>query len=213
MQSREVVMSSKGLRERLKPSLQDFMMRFMDELRPQTIGEAAGCVLEVGFGTGRNLVHYGAEVEKLIAIDPMNTEGVRTVEDRIARAPFPFERASLTSSDGLPFEAAHFDCIVTTWTLCSISDPHRVLVEMRRVLKPSGRYLFVEHGRGPRPSTERWQDRLNPIWCRLTGGCNINRRIDRLVEDAGFSLVSLDRFQHKGPALLASMYRGVASPG
>jgi ubiquinone/menaquinone biosynthesis C-methylase UbiE len=204
-------MASKGLRERLKPGIQDLLMRFMDELRPQTVGAAAGQVLEVGFGTGRNLAHYGAGVERLTGLDPLDTAGVRAVEERIARSSFPVERALPVSAGRLPFEAARFDCIVTTWTLCSIPDPHETLVEMRRVLKPGGRYLFIEHGRSPRPSTERWQDRLNPIWRRLMDGCNINRRIDRLVEDAGFSLVSLDRFQHKGPALLAHMYRGVAT--
>jgi ubiquinone/menaquinone biosynthesis C-methylase UbiE len=206
-------MASKGLRERLKPRIQDFMMRFMDELRPQTVGAAGGKVLEVGFGTGRNLAHYGARVEKLIGLDPLNTEGVRAVEERIARASFPVERTFLTSDDRLPFQEASFDCIITTWTLCSIPDPGKALVEMRRVLKPGGHYLFIEHGRSPRPSTERWQDRINPIWRRLMDGCNINRPIDRLVEDAGFSLVSLDRFQHKGPQLLAYMYRGVATSG
>ena len=206
-------MASKELRERLKPGIQDFLMRFMDELRPQTVGAAAGRVLEVGFGTGRNLAYYGAGVEELTGIDPLNTEGARTVEERIARAPFPVERTVPTGDDRLPFEAGRFDCIVTTCTLCSIPDPGKALAEMRRVLKPGGRYLFVEHGRSSRPSIERWQDRLNPIWRCLTGGCNINRRIDRLVEDAGFSLVSLDRFQHKGPPLLAYMYRGVATSG
>ena len=186
-------------------------MRFMDELRPQTVGAAAGRVLEVGFGTGRNLAYYGAGVEKLTGLDPLNTEGARTVEERIARASFPVERTLLTSDDRLPFAEARFDCIVTTWTLCSIPDPRKALMEMRRVLRPGGHYLFVEHGRSPRPSTERWQDRLNPIWRRLMDGCNINRRIDRLVEDAGFSLASLDRFQYKGPPLLTYMYRGVAT--
>ena len=186
-------------------------MRSMDELRPQTVGAAAGRILEVGFGTGRNLAYYGAGVEELTGLDPLNTAGVRIVEERIARASFPVERTFLPSDETLPFEAARFDCIVTTWTICSIADPHKALTEMRRVLKPGGHYLFDEHGRSPRPRTQRWQDRLNPIWRRLMDGCNINRRIDRLVEDAGFSLASLECFQHKGPALLAYMYRGVAT--
>jgi SAM-dependent methyltransferase len=199
------------MRERLKPRIQDFAMRFMDELRPETVGAAEGSVLEVGFGTARNLEHYGAGVERLTGLDPMRSEGVRAVEERIARARFPVERAVLRADGELPFDAGRFDCVVSTWTLCSISDPARALAELRRVLRPGGRYLFIEHGRSARPSTERWQDRLNPIWRRLMDGCNINRRIDRLVEGAGFSLVSLDRFQHKGPSILAQMYRGVAT--
>ena len=204
-------MASKGLRERFKPVLQDFMMRFMDELRAETVGAAAGTALEVGFGTGRNLAYYGAGMEKLTGLDPLNTHGVRAVEERIARASFQVERAQLPSLESLPFGAGHFDCIVSTWTLCSIREPVQALREMHRVLKPGGRYLFIEHGRSPSPRTERWQDRLNPIWRCLMDGCNLNRRIDRLVEDAGFSFVSLDRFQHKGPSLLAHMYRGVAT--
>lgn len=199
------------LRARLKLHVQDWSMRFMDELRASAIGAAGGSVLEIGFGTARNLEYYGAGVERLTGLDPMRTEGYRAVEERIARARFPVERTALRAGAELPFDAGHFDCIVTTWTLCSIVDPVAALAEMRRVLKPGGRYVFIEHGRSSRPSTARWQDRLNPIWCRVMDGCNMNRPIDQLVETAGFSLSSLDRFQHKGPALLAHMYRGIAT--
>ena len=200
-----------GLRERLKPRIQDFAMAFMDELRPSAVGAAGGRVLEVGFGTARNLEHYGAGVESLTGVDPMRTEGVRAVEERISRARFPVERTVLRADGELPFDAGSFDCVVTTWTLCSIPDPAAALTEMRRVLRPGGRYVFIEHGRSSRPSTARWQDRLNPIWRRLMDGCNMNRPIDQLVASAGFSLASLDRFQHRGPAVLAHMYRGVAT--
>jgi ubiquinone/menaquinone biosynthesis C-methylase UbiE len=100
---------------------------------------------------------------------------------------------------------------VTTWTLCSIPEVERALGEMRRVLKPRGRYLFIEHGRSDSDSTARWQDRINPIWKRVCDGCNINRKIDRLVEDGGFELTTLDRFRAKGPGIAAAMYRGVAT--
>jgi ubiquinone/menaquinone biosynthesis C-methylase UbiE len=199
-----------GLRERLKPRIQDWAMAFMDELRPETVAGAEGEVLEVGFGTARNLEHYGKGVERVTGLDPMRTEGVAAVEERIARASFPVERTVLRADGALPFDAARFDCVITTWTLCSIPDPHAALAEMHRVLKPGGRYLFIEHGRSSRPSTVRWQDRLNPLWRRLMDGCNINRPIDELVGRAGFSLASLDRFQHKGPPVLAHMYRGIA---
>ena len=201
-----------GLREFLKPRIQDFTMRFMDELRPATVGTAEGEVLEVGFGTARNLEHYGAGVRRVTGVDPMSTEGIGTIETRIARSRFPVERVVLRADDEmLPFDAGRFDCVVTTWTLCSIPEPSVALAEMQRVLKPGGRYLFIEHGRSPVPGTARWQDRLNPIWRRIADGCNMNRPIDQLVEKAGFSLRSLERFQHKGPRVLAHMYRGIAT--
>lgn len=201
----------RGWRARIKARVQDSLMGFVDELRPQTVGRASGRVLEVGFGTGRNLEHYGGEVERLVALDPLETRGASAVEGRIARARFPVERAVAAAGGELPFETASFDCVLTTWTLCSIRRPQDALAEMRRVLKPGGYYLFVEHGRGPSPRVARWQERLNPLWSRVMDGCNLDRPIDRLVEDAGFSLVALERFRHRGPALLAHMYRGVAT--
>jgi len=200
-----------GLREWLKPRIQDFTMRFMDDLRGDTVVEAAGEVLEVGFGTARNLDLYGAGVTRVTGLDPMSTEGVPAIEERIARTRFPVERAVLRADRELPFDAGRFDSVVTTFTLCSIPDPAAALAEMRRVLRPGGRYVFIEHGRSERPDTARWQDRLNPIWRRFTDGCNINRPIDELVQKAGFSMASLTRFQYKGPRVIAQMYRGVAA--
>jgi ubiquinone/menaquinone biosynthesis C-methylase UbiE len=186
-------------------------MGMMDDLRPETIARAHGEVLEIGFGTGRNLRHYPAEVTSVSGVDPMVTAGVGPVERRIERAPFPVERATLSADRRLPFDAGQFDCVVTTWTLCSIPDARAALSEMRRVLKPGGSYLFIEHGRGRARSTVRWQDRLNPMWSRLTEGCNINRPIDELVEGAGFDLTSLHEFKGKGPRLVSHLYRGVAT--
>lgn len=186
-------------------------MRMMDDLRPETITGARGDVLEIGFGTGRNLRHYPGDVHSVWGVDPMVTHGVGPVERRIEEAPFPVERAALSADRQLPFDAGRFDCVVTTWTLCSIPDARAALAEMRRVLKPGGRYLFIEHGRGRVESTIRWQERLNPMWNRLTEGCNINRPIDELVEQAGFELTSVDEFQGKGPRLVSHLYRGVAT--
>jgi SAM-dependent methyltransferase len=201
-----------GLRERWKPRIQDFAMRFMDELRPETVERAEGSVLEVGFGTGRNLRHYPSGVKSLAALDPLATGPIaRRVEGRIAAVPFPVERFELRADERLPFEDGRFDCVVTTWTLCTIPSPEDALAEMRRVLRPGGRYLFVEHGRSDAPRTAAWQDRLNPLWRRIADGCNLNRPIDRLVLDAGFALGELERFRYKGPAILSNMYRGVAT--
>ena len=200
-----------ALRNFIKPRLQDWMMGFMDEMRPDTVGRTEGEVLEVGFGTGRNLRLYPAAVKSVTGLDPMVTEGVPAVDERVARAPFPVIRTALPADGGLPFDAGRFDCVLTTWTLCSIPDAAAALREMHRVLKPGGRYVFIEHGKAQRESTARWQDRIDPLWARLTDGCHINRSVDRIVANAGFELTSLDRFRGKGPGLVAQMYRGVGT--
>lgn len=189
----------------------DWAMRQMDDLRPETVAAAEGRVLEVGFGTGLNLGFYPPAVKHVVGVDPNAPRGLAEVDARVARAPFPVERHALGPEGGLPFDDASFDCVVTTWTLCSIPEPEPALAEMRRVLRPGGSYLFVEHGRADRPSTARWQDRLNPAWRRFADGCNMNRAIDALVADAGFELRSLQRFRARGPGVLAHMYRGLAS--
>ncbi|MEM7413411.1 MAG: class I SAM-dependent methyltransferase [Myxococcota bacterium] len=200
-----------GLRDFLKPRIQDWTMRFMNDMRPETVAVASGDVLEVGFGTGLNLDLYPPDVKSVTGVDPLVTEGLPAVESRIAAAPFPVERHPLAADGGLPFDAGRFDCVITTWTLCSIPDAPAALTEMRRVLKPGGRYVFIEHGTAENPSTARWQNRVNPLWKRMTDGCNINRPIDRIVEGSGFELSRLDRFRAKGPGILAQMYRGIAT--
>jgi len=200
-----------GLRETLKPRLQDLMMGFMDDMRPATLSEAQGEILEVGFGTALNLRHYPPGVSKLVGLDPMGTEGVEKIDERVAAAAFPVERATLRADGELPFDAGRFDTVVTTWTLCSIPEPIAALQEMHRVLRPGGCYLFIEHGRAEAESTQRWQDRINPLWNRIADGCHINRKMDELVEQGGFELTSLERFRARGPNILAQMYRGVAT--
>jgi SAM-dependent methyltransferase len=201
-----------GFRDRIKPRLQDWMMGFMNDLRPETVERLSGDVLEVGFGTGLNLEHCPSGVTRLTGLDPLGTDSIGDrLGERIAGVPFPVERARLRADGELPFENARFDCVMTTWTLCSIEDPEAALAEMRRVLRPGGHYVFVEHGRSDDSRTARWQDRINPYWQRFADGCNINRPIDRLVAGMGFELLEMNRFSHKGPSIVAQMYRGVAT--
>lgn len=200
-----------GMRAWIKPRFQDFVMRQMDDLRPDTVSAARGEVLEVGFGTALNLRHYSSEVTGVTGLDPLVTEGVQAVDERISAAAFPVERVALRADGTLPFDAGRFDSVITTFTLCSIPDTTAALAEMHRVLKPGGEYVFVEHGRADEPGTARWQDRLNGTWGRIADGCNINRRIDAIVSGSGFELVSMERFRGRGPGLLAQMYRGVAA--
>ncbi len=202
---------SGGFRDWLKSRLQDWAMRKVDPLRPEVLAPASGEVLEIGFGTGLNLEHYPEGVSRVVGLDPLAAASFPKLRERIAGVGFAVERHSLRADRGLPFDAGRFDTVVTTWTLCTIPEPGPALREMARVLKPGGRYLFIEHGRAPETSTARWQDRIDPLWSRYLGdGCHMNRPIDRLVEGGGFRLASLDRFRHDGPALLAHMYRGVA---
>ena len=199
-----------GLQQWIGSRMLDWAMRQMNDLRPESVSRAEGQVLEVGFGTGLNLEFYPPGVKSLTAVDPFATDSLPAVDERIRCCSFPVERHRLRADQPLPFDAGRFDCIVTTWTLCSIPEPVIALAEMWRVLKSGGRYLFIEHGRASDTRTARWQDRVNPVWRRLAAGCNMNRSIDTLVEQAGFELISLDRFQNEGLALLAAMYRGEA---
>ena len=184
--------------------------RFQRE-REQVLAAAGGEVLEIGFGTGLNLRHYPPGVTRLTAIDVADLLPARAGR-RIAAAPFSVERVRLTA-ERLPFPDRRFDCAVSTWTLCSIPDALAALREVRRVLKPGGFFVFLEHGRSDDPRVARWQDIFNPIQRRIGVGCNLNRPIDALVRDAGFAITRLERYVIEGePRIMAEMYRGTASP-
>ncbi len=114
------------------------------------------------------------------------------------------------SAECIPLDDVLADSVVSTWTLCTIPGPAAALAAIRRVLKPGGRLLFIERGRGPEPGVRRWRDRLAPIWRRVAGGCHMNRRIDGLIAGAGFHIVRLDRGYASGPKVLAYLYKAHA---
>lgn len=195
----------------LYPRLMDLLCGMMGEMRPAALAAASGDVLEIGFGTGRNLEHYPAAVTSLTAVDPMKALDGR-VETRIQAAGFPVDRRQSPADAPLPFENGRFDCVVSTWTLCSVDDPPAALRELRRVLRPGGRFLFIEHGRCPDPRTAAWQDRLTPLWRRMLGGCRVNLKIDALIRDAGFDLREIDEFVPAGRSSFSDyQYRGSAT--
>ena len=183
-----------GLYERyIVPKIIDWSMRnkrLTDE-RKRFVPLASGRVLEIGIGSGLNLPFYSSKVERLFGLEP-STQMRRMASRRIEDAPFPVDFLGLSGED-IPAESETFDTVLSTWTLCTIPDVRRALKEMRRVLKPHGRFIFVEHGRAPERTVALWQDRLNGIWKRLGGGCNLNRRIDALIAEAGFEIAEIDK--------------------
>ena len=117
------------------------------------------------------------------------------------------------SAEQIPLDDGSIDTVVSTWTMCSIPDIRRALQEMRRVLKPGGRLLFVEHGLAPEPGVQNWQNRLDPLWVHVSGGCHLNRPIETLIKGAGFELNRLQTgYMTTGPKLMTFMYEGDARP-
>lgn len=194
------------------PRMLDLVMssRRLHEPRDRTLAPARGRILEIGFGTGRNLRHYPPKVKRIEAIDT-DPDLDRLSMPRIARAAIEVDFHHLDAAH-LPFEKARFDTVVSTFTLCSIPDVVHALGEVRRVLKPGGQFLFLEHGRAPDPKVARWQDRLNPAWMPLAGGCHLNRPMRTLIEDAGLTIGPLQNYYLKqAPHFVGYMTEGVAT--
>ncbi len=192
------------------PRLLHMAMRqpMLTPYRQRAAGAAEGRVLEVGIGSGLNLGLYGPAVTEVVGIEPSSALLDRARE-AAARAPVRVELIE-GSAEALPLESTSFDTVVTTWTLCTIPDAARALEEMRRVLKPNGSLVFVEHGRAPEPGVARWQDRLDPLWTRVAGGCHLNRSIADLVAGNGFRLDALATSRVPGPRTHTFLYEGRA---
>ena len=194
------------------PRLLDLVMRNKEvtRYRSQVVPQARGTVVEIGVGSGLNLPFYGSGVEQLYAVDP-SEELLRMARTKARRANVPVEFLA-DSGEMLPLEDGCADTVVTTFTLCTIPDPLQALREMKRVLKPGGVLLFAEHGLAPEASVQRWQHRLNPVWKKVTGGCNLDRKMDALINAAGLSIVELQNEYAKGPKPMAYIYVGQAVP-
>ncbi|GAC1652148.1 MAG: class I SAM-dependent methyltransferase [Herpetosiphon sp.] len=193
------------------PWLLDRAMRVpaLMNARAKTVREVEGRVLEVGFGSGTSLQFYRSSVGRLTTLDPS--------KELWNRAQHDVDRAALAvdgchgSAEALPFGNDTFDGVVSIMTLCSISDVDGALAEVQRVLRPGGRFAFLEHGLGPSERLQRWQRRITPLQKGLAGGCHIDRRIDELIQQHQLQVVTLDRYVMAGlTALDGSMYQGVA---
>jgi len=160
--------------------------------RQKVVPLAEGRVLEVGMGSGINISFYDpSRIEFVWGLEP--SEGMRRrAAPRLAKAPFEIRWLDLPGEE-IPLEDDSADTVLLTFTLCTIPDFERALAQMRRVLKPGGRLLFVEHGAAPDESVRKWQDRVNPFWKKMAGGCNINRDVPRALEEAGFKVELLEQ--------------------
>lgn len=174
--------------------------------RKRLLSSAEGRVLEVGVGSGLNLPFYSSQTTDILGLDPHPKLLAMAQRKRI-----PITTLQ-GSAEFIPLENRTIDTAVTTWTLCSIPDAARALEEMRRVLKPGGQLLFVEHGLAPDESVRRWQQHLTPVWKRIAGGCHLDRPIRILVEQAGFGIAHLETGYMQGPRPLTFMYEGCARP-
>jgi SAM-dependent methyltransferase len=192
------------------PPLLDLVMRRKDltKYRVAAVAAARGRVLEIGVGSGLNFRLYGKQVEIVYGLDP-SERLLAIAKRRAAASPAPVELL-LGSATAIPLDNNTIDTVVMTWTLCSIPDPSAALREMRRVLKPDGNLCFVEHGLSPEPGVERWQRRLNPPWRCIAGGCNLDRKMDDLIRQAGFNLTNLHEEYAPGPRAMSYMYQGCA---
>ena len=153
---------------------------------------------------------HGSAVERLHGVDPRR-ELWALARARLERASFPVEFVE-APAERIPMGDGTVDTVVTTWTLCSIPDARLALLEMKRVLKPEGHLIFVEHGLAPDPRVVAWQNRLNPVWRLVAGGCNLNRKIDGLFLDAGFQFTESEQGYGTGLPPMTYLYRGVARP-
>ena len=178
--------------------------------REKVVPLAEGVVLEIGIGSGQNLPHYNAsKVTKIIGVDPDEHIWKRS-EVRRNNCSIPIERIGLSGED-IPLETNQVDSVVVTYSLCTIPDPIKALFEMKRILKPGGNIYFSEHGKAPDEKVHNWQNRIDPIWKKLAGGCHSGRDIPELFRQADLKFLDLQEMYIPGPKVLGYNYWGIAS--
>ena len=207
-------MSSNWYERHILPKALDFAcgMPMIGRMRQLVVPQAQGRVLEVGIGTGLNMRYYDkTRVTHITGLDPA-LQLHPLAQERIAQAGLPVDLVGL-SAEKIPLPDASFDTVLITYTLCTIPDANAALLEMRRVLAPTGKLLFCEHGRAPDASVQRWQERLQPVWGSLAGGCHLGRNIPELLNAAGFTLNNPQTRYLPGPRPFTFHYWGEALAG
>jgi ubiquinone/menaquinone biosynthesis C-methylase UbiE len=197
-------------REQVVPRLVDRMCgaKGMQPWRAEVTEGLKGRVVEIGFGSGLNVDLYPPEVEEVLAVEPAAVAR-RLSAKRVARSPVPVHHIGL-DGQAIALEDDSCDSALSTFTLCTIADVGRALAELRRVLRPGGRFHFLEHGLSPDPSVAQWQRRIEPFQKRLADGCHLTRVPADLITDAGFTVERVDARYAQGPKPWSWFSTGVA---
>lgn len=177
--------------------------------RQEVLSEVQGEVLEIGFGTGINLSYYPKQLEKLITVDA--NPGMNALAKKRLEASTITVDNRVLNGENLPMADCSFDCVVSTWTLCSINNVEQAIAEIHRVLKPGGKFYFIEHGLSNEPNVQIWQNRLNFINKALFVGCHINRNIKQLIATQFDDLTIEEFYEPNTPKIDGYMYKGVAT--
>jgi ubiquinone/menaquinone biosynthesis C-methylase UbiE len=197
--------------QKILPYLLDWAMsdQMLIKYRQDVLANVQGEVLEIGFGTGLNLSYYPEDIHKIIAIDA--NPGVNALAQKRIQASSITVEHRVLNGENLPMADKTFDSVVSTWTLCSIANVEQALKEIYRVLKPGGRFFFVEHGQSNEPQIQVWQNRLTPLQKIIADGCHLNRNIRQLVENQ-FNTVKLEEFYaDQTPKVSGYLYKGIAT--
>lgn len=185
-------------------------LKVIQQQRQKVVPLAQGRVLEIGMGSGLNIPFYKPEnIEMLWGLEP--SKGMRKKAQRnLEHTAFEIQWLDLPSEE-IPLDDDSVDTVVLTYTLCTISDWKSAMQQMRRVLKPGGNLVFCEHGEAPDENVRKWQQRVDPFWGKLAGGCHLGRPIPRYIEEGGFKINNVETKYLPGPKFAAFNYWGTAS--
>ena len=178
--------------------------------RKKVVPLAEGKVLEIGIGSGLNLPFYDkAKIDEIWGLDP--SEELSEMAKQVAEEESMEVKFISSGAEDIPLPDNYFDCVLVTYTMCTIPEVQRANQEIRRVLKEDGKMIFCEHGEAPDQNIRKWQNRINPFWGKLAGGCNINRKIPSLIQDSGFDIIEMEEmYLPNTPKIAGYNYWGYA---
>ena len=178
--------------------------------RKKVVPLAEGKVLEVGIGSGLNLPFYDkAKIDEIWGLDP--SEQLSEMAKQVADEESMEVKFISSGAEDIPLPDNYFDCVLVTYTMCTIPEVQRANQEIRRVLKDDGKMIFCEHGEAPDQNIRKWQNRINPLWGKMAGGCNINRKIPSLIQESGFDIIEMEEmYLPNTPKIAGYNYWGYA---